>query len=315
MAGRDSLAERLARATGTAEQWRTVAPGWARRREYLWSVSQEVGERLVDALDPQPGETILELAAGPGDTGLAAAARLTPGGKLISTDLAPEMVSAAEARGRELGLENVEYRVVDAQAIELADGSVDGVVCRWGYMLVPEPARALSETHRVLRPGGRVAFAVWAEARENPWGTAVGRVLLELGLIEEPDPDAPGPFRLGDVERLRGLVLAAGFEEPRIDDVALTWRHESFDDFWAVTADLSFMLTSALGTLDPDTLAEVRRRTAAALAPYADDEGRLAIPGLCRNVLAGARGSSSRARSPRARPPAPRSCSPGRGSG
>lgn len=283
---KNSLAERLARASGLPAQWSAVAGGWARRRAYVWDVSRHVGEQLVQALAPQAGETILELAAGPGDTGFAAAAPLGSGGRLISTDVVPEMVAAAEARGRELGLTNVDYRVVDAQEIDLPDGSVDGVLCRWGYMLVADPARALAETFRVLRRGGRVAFVVWAEADANPWGTAVGRALLALGLIERPDPDAPGPFRLGDVERVRALVRSAGFEDPQIEDVPVIWRYESLDDFWAVTTDLSFLLATAAETLPEDVLEELRSRAGETLRPFADSEGRLTIPGLCRNVLA-----------------------------
>ena len=285
-AGKTSLADRLSRTSGLPAQWSTVAPGWARQRDYVWGVSREVGERLVTALDPQPGETILELAAGPGDTGFSAAARLLPGGRLISTDVAPEMVATAEERGRELGLANVDYRVVDAQMIDLPDASIDGVVCRWGYMLVPDPAKALAETFRVIRSEGRVAFSVWAEPDANPWGTAVGRALLELGLVERPDPDAPGPFRLADIERVRTLVRTAGFASPEIEEVPLTWHHETFEGYWGVTADLSFLLTTVLATLDPDVIEEVRRRAAESLQPYTGTNGRLAIPGLSRNVLA-----------------------------
>ncbi|HZO50077.1 MAG TPA: methyltransferase domain-containing protein [Gaiellaceae bacterium] len=282
----ESLTDALARASGRPAQWSAVADGWARRRAYVWEVSREVGQRLVDALAPQPGETVLELAAGPGDTGFLAAPRLQPGGRLLSTDVAPEMVEAARARAAELGLSNVEHLLVDAQAIPLADASVDAVLCRWGYMLVPDPALALAETRRVLRPGGRVAFAVWAEARENPWGTAVGKALLERGHIERPDPDAPGPFRLGERARVRELVLAAGFAEPAFEEVAVTWRYESFEDYWQVTADLSFLLRTALGLLGEEELAHVRALAQEALAGYADGRGRLAVPGLCRNVVA-----------------------------
>jgi SAM-dependent methyltransferase len=281
-----SLADRLAHASGGSAQWNTVAPGWARQRGYLWDVSREVGERLVTALDPQPGETILELAAGAGDTGFAAAPLLGSNGLLISTDVAADMVATARARGQELGLTNVDYRVVDAQAIDLPDDSVDGIVCRWGVMLVPQPARALEESFRVLRPGGRISFSVWAEPDANPWGTAIGRTLLDLELIEPSDPDAPGPFRLGDAQRVRDLVVAAGFDEPRIEDVPITWEHDSFDEYWNVTSDLSFMLTTAQATLDPAVIDEVRSRAAERLLPYTDAEGRLTIAGLTRNVLA-----------------------------
>jgi SAM-dependent methyltransferase len=281
-----SLAERLAGLAGRPAAWDTVAPGWERQRAYLWEISHDVGERLVAALAPGEGETVLELAAGPGDTGFLASPRLGPSGRLISTDVAPEMVAVAKHRGQELGLTNVDYRVVDAQAIDLPDQSVDGVLCRWGYMLVPEPPRALAETRRVLRSGRSVSFAVWGESRENPWGTAVGRALLELELIEQPDPDAPGPFRLGDAERLRSLVRDAGFEEPEIVDVRVAWRHASFEDFWSVTFDLSFLVTTAADVLEPDVLAEVKQRTARLLSEFTAKDGRLEVPALCRNVLA-----------------------------
>jgi SAM-dependent methyltransferase len=287
------LADKLAEASGRPAQWSAVASGWSRQRSYVWDVSREVAERMVEALAPRPGETILELAAGPGDTGFAAADKLGPQGVLVSTDVAPEMVAAAKARGRELGLSNVEYRVVDAQAIDLPDGHVDGVLCRWGYMLVPDPAKALAETFRVLRPGGRVVLTVWAEPDVNPWGTAVGRALLELDLIDRPAPDAPGPFRLGDVDRLRRLVRSAGFDDPVVEDVPVTWRHDSFDHYWDVTADLSFLLTTAQETLTADVLADVRAITARELQTYTSDDGRLAVPGLCRIARAQRPGGTS----------------------
>jgi SAM-dependent methyltransferase len=266
--------------------WETVAEGWEKRRELVWDVSHEVGERLVDALDPQPGETILELACGPGDTGFAAAGRLGASGKLLSTDFAEGMVAAARRRSAELGLENVEHRVVDGQEIDLPDESIDGVLCRWGYMLMPEPARALAETWRVLRGGGRVAFSVWADARDNPWASAAGKVAVDLGFAKPPEPDTPGPFRLGDVDRVRALVEAAGFATADIEDVAVTWRYGSFDEYWATSRDLSFNLKTTLLALDQQDARRLHELVQHALAPYTGRGGALVIPGLTRNVLA-----------------------------
>ena len=227
------------------EAWEASAGGWERRRAFVWEASRKVSERLVDLLDPQPGQSLLELAAGPGDTGFLAAERIRPAGRLISSDFVPGMVAAAQRRALELGLSNVDFRVLNAQALDLADESVDGVLCRWGYMLVPEPAEALAETKRVLRPGGCVAFAVWASADENPWASAIGRVLVAGGLVARPEPDAPGPFRLADPEHVRELVETAGLELVTQEDVPLTWRYGSFDEFWDTTLDLSRSLATA----------------------------------------------------------------------
>ena len=105
----------------------------------MWEGSRGVGEWMVEALDPQPGQTILELAAGTGETGFLAAARVGDDGKLISTDFAPKMVDAARAETERLGLTNVELRQLDAEDMDLPDDSVDGVLCRWGYMLMADP--------------------------------------------------------------------------------------------------------------------------------------------------------------------------------
>jgi hypothetical protein len=110
--------------------------------------------------------------------------------------------------------------------------------------------------------------------------------LLERGLIERPDPDAPGPFRLGDATRVRRLVVEAGFEEPDVEDMPVTWRHDSLDDYWAVTADLSYLLTTAVKTLEPAALEQIRAAVGEQLAPYTGADGRLAVPGVCRVVLA-----------------------------
>src|SRR4029079_7204316 len=123
------------------ENWQTMAAGWERRRAELERVGRPVTYAMLRALEPQPGDTLLELAAGPGDTGFEAAVALGENGHLISTDFSSEMVEVARRRARELDVRNVEHLVADAEEIPLADASVDGVLCRFGLMLMAVPAR------------------------------------------------------------------------------------------------------------------------------------------------------------------------------
>ncbi len=196
------------------ETWETMAPGWEKWREPIEATSAPVREWMLRELAPKPGDTILELAAGFGDTGFAAAEAVGESGRVICTDFSPTMVDIARRRGAELGLTNVEYRVMDAERIELDDDSVDGVLCRCGYMLMPDPAAALAETRRVLKPGGRVTLAVWREAQRNPWISIVGRMLLERGHVPPPDPGAPGMFTMARDERIRELLEGAELHRP-----------------------------------------------------------------------------------------------------
>ena len=144
-----------------------IAPTWERRRADVEELSAPVREWILRELAPCEGDVVLELAAGVGDTGFDAAARLGERGRLITSDFSPAMLAAARRRGAERGVANVEYRIVDAERIELDEDSVDGVLCRFAYMLMDARA-ALAGTRRVLRPGGRVALAVWGAFGRNP---------------------------------------------------------------------------------------------------------------------------------------------------
>ena len=183
-----------------------------------------MSERLVELLEPRPGQTIVDLAAGPGDTGFLAAPLVQPGGRLVTTDVAPEMLDAARRRAEELGLDDGEFRVEDIAALSFDDATVDGILCRWGLMLVPDMDAAAAEIRRVLRADGRVALAVWGSPDDNDWMTAPGRSALELGLVERPDPAAPGPFRLSADGALAAVLRSAGLTVETVEDVRLVWR-------------------------------------------------------------------------------------------
>ena len=191
--------------------WEEAAPGWVRREALLREFAAPVSHWMIDAIAPQPGQRVLELAAGIGETALLAAELVAPLGGVVISDQAEGMLAGARARAVALGLSNVEFQVLNAEWIDLPVASVDAALCRWGYMLMADPAVALSETRRVLRSGGRVALAVWDALERNPWALLPARELIERSLAAPPDPElepAPGPFRLASAERLRELLRA-----------------------------------------------------------------------------------------------------------
>ena len=168
---------------------------------------------------------------------------------------------------------------MDMQAIDLPDGSVDAVVSRFGYMLVPDPALALRETHRVLRPDAPLAFATWAPAQRNPWATAYGPVLIERGLQEPPEPGGPGQFALAEPEQIQALVREAGFDEVTVEDVRVEYRFADWDEYRTVVPNLAAMLRELLESLDPIVRAEVDEAAKSRLERFWTDEGYV-LPGV-----------------------------------
>jgi SAM-dependent methyltransferase len=169
--------------------------------------------------------------------------------------------------------------------MDLDDGSVDGVVCRWGYMLMADPGAALEETRRVLRAGGPLAFAVWMAPDRNPWAAVPGMTLVQLGHVPPPEPDAPGMFAMGDPSRIRELVTQAGFAEPTLEEIALEFHYPDFDDVWDTLLRLSGPLARAIKALPDDERQTTRGAIAQNLAQYRNEDGSYTAPATTWGVL------------------------------
>jgi ubiquinone/menaquinone biosynthesis C-methylase UbiE len=264
--------------TVSHDQWEHSAEGWAAQREAVQRAAMPVSAWMIDAIAPQPGETVLELAAGPGDTGLMAAELVAPGGRLISSDFAEAMLDVARARAAELGIENVDFRVLNAESLELEAGSVDAILCRWGYMLMADPGAALRESRRVLRPGGRVALAAWDAPELNPWISAAADQMAERGHAPPRDPDAPSMFAFAAPGRTEELLQDAGFMDIRVEPLEFTNRYDSVDHWWGALLALGRPFAQMVEKLSADEVAAIRAAAAAQLAPYARPDGGLALP-------------------------------------
>jgi ubiquinone/menaquinone biosynthesis C-methylase UbiE len=267
------------------EVWEAMAPGWERWRAQLADALTPVREWLIRELRPKLGETVLELGAGTGETGFEAAAMLGDEGRLTSTDFSPEMVDVARRRGAELGLGNVDYRVIDAERMALDSGSVDGVLCQSTYMLAADPAAALAETRRVLRPGGRLALSVWGSPERNPWASIGGMILIERGHMPPPEPDAPGVFSMASKERTRALLDGAGFISVRTEAVPVRFAFSDLDDYEQWVIDVAGQFAIVLRALPEGEREVLRERLREAFVPFATN-GSYELPGVALCAVA-----------------------------
>jgi ubiquinone/menaquinone biosynthesis C-methylase UbiE len=279
--------------------WERNATGWGRRADRIRDWGMPVSAALIDGLALQPGDRVLELAAGPGDTGFLAAGLIRQPhdsraggsgqagsrggaireGTLLSSDGAEAMVSLARTRAQAAGIGNVEFRRLELEWIDLPAASVDAIICRWGIMLITDREAAAREIRRVVRPGGRVALAVWDVPDRNPWAAIPARAMIELGHAERPDPDAPGMFRLAPAERFRELLESAGFVEVDVEPVRLERAYDTVEEYIEETLDLSGTMRDAVqGLTDAQREAAIAKIRSLA-EPFTAADGSLRLPG------------------------------------
>lgn len=265
--------------------WEAMAAGWDERHAYFEEIARSVTERMLERLEPQSGQTILDLAAGTGVVGFAAAALVGTEGRVIVSDFARGMVEAASRHAARLGIANVDCRVLDAEALDVPDDAVDGVLCRWGYMLMTDPARALGETRRVLRPGGRLACAVFTGPADNPWGAVPVSVLVEREHMAPPEQGAPGLFALADRERLRRLFVEQGFDAPVAEEVPFTFSFPEPDAYWRFLQEAAGAVSMVLDRLSSDERSHVGEEIRRRAASFRGTEG-IELPGVSLVVSA-----------------------------
>lgn len=270
--------------------WEEAASGWINRQALMRAYAAPVSEWMIDAICPQPGERVLELAAGLGETGMLAAELVAPIGEVLVSDQAEAMLVGARARAFELGLTNVEFKALNAEWVDLPLASVDAVLCRWGYMLMADPGTALGETRRVLRPGGRVALAVWDAIEHNPWASLPAQELAERGLGPSSAGGGlgPGPFTLAGKQRVWALLEQAGFAEIVIETIELPRLHANFEDLWNATLDLSRSFHDAVLSRPEAEIGEIHASLERRFSTHTRADGTLEIPGRTLVAVASA---------------------------
>jgi SAM-dependent methyltransferase len=254
--------------------WRDSAPFWEKYRVTIRQMFAPVAQALVEDALIRRGYAVLDIATGPGEPALSIAALVGPEGKVFGIDPAPEMVDAARREAGRLGCRNAQFDVASADPLPFPADTFDAVVSRFGVMFFPSPVDAVREMLRVLKPGRKLALAVWHSADRNPFFHAVGRVVDRY--VDSPPlaPDAPDTFRFASPGKLRDVLAGAGASAPSERVLRFTVQAAiSVEDFWTLRCEMSEKLRGTVARLPGEQLAELKRQALKVLREYSTDGG------------------------------------------
>lgn len=239
------------------EVWNKFSSGWKKWDDLMMDFLQPVGDEIVRLLNPQNNDIVLDIASGTGEPGLTIASRLGAG-KVILTDLAEDMLEIASENAARRNIGNIETRVCDVSKLPFADHSFDVISCRFGFMFFPDMQLAAKEMVRVLRPGGRIATAVWDIPEKNFWVTAIMGAINKNMELPAVLPGAPGMFRCAQTGVVSDLFLKAGLTDISEVEIAGKMNCKTTDVYWNLMTDVAAPVVAALSKADEATKAKIK---------------------------------------------------------
>ncbi len=230
-------------------------------------------EAIVEAAQVKPGMRVLDIASGAGDPALTLASVLGAGGHVTATDLAAEMLEQAQAEARDNGFTNISFHQIAAESLPFPDETFDAVTCPFVLMLFPNPAHALHEIYRVIKPLGRVGFVVFGPPDQNPHAWIAREILGKYVQSRPPAPEAPGQFRFAPAGTISEALRDAGFvqvqEETRL--VPWVWPGPP-EEYWESNRERSPLVGRLFRKLTPDQREKVNAEVLAAIRQHYDSE-------------------------------------------
>jgi ubiquinone/menaquinone biosynthesis C-methylase UbiE len=253
-------------------EWSESAIAWRRYSATIRTMFTPLTTAIIDEARISAGQSVLDVAGGPGEPSLTIAEVVGPAGSVTYTDAVAEMVAAAEEEGKRRGLTNVRFQQCVAESLPFADNSFDATVSRLGVMLFSDPPAALREMLRVTRPQGALCFVVWGNNERNPFTSTVSKVISRYVETPPEDPDAPGAFRFAEPGKLARLLTQAG--AGNVQERELNFRIAapiSIEGFWEMRSTTSGTLREKLATLSPDKAQQVASEIQDAVREYFPD--------------------------------------------
>jgi ubiquinone/menaquinone biosynthesis C-methylase UbiE len=240
------------------QTWNRFSSGWRKWDDFTMDWLRPMGEEIIRALALQPGNQVLDVAAGTGEPGLTIATKIGHG-QVVITDLAEDMLAVARDKAAQQGVTNYETVVCDVCALPFDDGTFDAVSCRFGFMFFPDMLLAAQEMARVLKPGGRMAAAVWGPPDKNVWVTAIMSTISRNMALPAPPSGAPGMFRCAAPGFLTELFRQAGFSG--VTEKLLTGHLHcgTNENYWNFMNEVAAPVVAALSKADEATKAKIKR--------------------------------------------------------
>ncbi|MEN3328705.1 MAG: hypothetical protein V7638_3512 [Acidobacteriota bacterium] len=240
------------------DAWRESAKYWAQHSDTIHQMFVPLTRALIERAGIHQGQNVLDVAGGAGEPSLTIAEIVGPEGSVTFTDPVAQMVETARARAQRRGLTNIQFHQSVAESLPFTDESFDVVVSRLGVMLFGDPDMAIREMLRVLKPGGRLAFAVWGKSDINPFCYLVTRVMDSHVKSPAADPDTPSAFRFAEQGKLTGVMKQAGAVD--VEEEVVTFDIEapiSARQFWTMRSQTSDTLREKLTQLSADEQAQI----------------------------------------------------------
>jgi len=262
------------------EQWNKDGAAWRRWTPTLELWYGVATRQMLDLARIQPGQRILDVAAGAGEPAVSAAERVGPSGYVLATDISEGIVELALQVARERGLEQVETRAMDGEKLDLPDASFDAVLCRLGLMYMPHPVTALSEWRRALRPGGRVAVAVFSTPDRNSWGALPASIIRRRAQLPPPVAGQPGPFSLGGAGVLEDVLRQAGFAHPEVRALPVPHKAASAAEYVRVAREAFGGFNAMMAHLSPQERESVWNEVEGSMRSF-ESPGGFDVPGEC----------------------------------
>ena len=263
--------------------WAGLSAGWEKWDSVIMDQLGPVSAAIIERLDITEDQQHLDIAAGTGEPGLSIA-RLSPKGRVVLTDLVPQMLDIAARRARALGVGNIETQVCSADELPFDDATFDSVSVRFGYMFFPDVAKATAEFARVLRPGGRLCSSVWVKPEANPWTTIAMQAIATEAVVAPPDPDGPNMFRCATPGYVGALYEGAGLRGVAEWDVDVELVTRSPEQYWEMISEHVSLAVAALQQVDEPARERIRAYAVAAVSAFEKD-GKVRVPGVARCIV------------------------------